>query len=203
MPQDWGTPKNLVPDIANRSNGPTIVATFTGIYTRGGKLDLASMSRNTSRLGTASFSTDFERIHESLERSTMLDWLRNEPIATPNPSRNHETSKRSSTDCLRNEAMATLRPWRKIQSASDLDGLTRIEQDTIPLPTRVLAFLWRRPAKSQVAQETQLEMAGSCESVEDIKERWRRRQIAMQQRNAAPGKASIWSALNRKRRSLS
>jgi hypothetical protein len=132
------------------------------------------ISRRTSCSGTTCFSTDFERGREPFRRSDSFDCLRNEPIATPSP-------------------------LRKTQSALDL---TRSKLSTIPLAARFFAFVWRKPAQSQPAQEPQMELAGSgeCLTVEDIKQRWRRQQIAIQQKNAAPEKATIWSVQRRSRR---
>ena len=105
----------------------------------------------------------------------------------------HELFERSNTfDCIRNE------PIRTTQSAGDL---TRVDLSSVSLVSRSFAFLWRRPAESQAAQDKPIQGAGigECSSVEDIKRRWRCQQIAIQQKNAAPEKASIWSVLSRNR----
>jgi hypothetical protein len=132
------------------------------------------ISRRVSCSGTAGFSTDFERGCEPFRRS-------------------------SAFDCLGNEHIAIQSPLRKTQSALDLTG-TKLS--TIPLAARSFAFVWRKPAQSQPAQEPPMELAGSgeCLTVEEIKQRWRRQQIAIQQKHAPPEKVSIWSVLTRSRR---
>ncbi len=106
--------------------------------------------------------------------------------------------ERSNTfDCLslRTEPIATTTLLRKTQSASDL---TKTKVSVIPRAARFIAFLWRRPAQSQDASENPIESIGSGElsPVEDIKQRWRRQQIAIQQKRLpAPEKTSIWRLL--------
>jgi hypothetical protein len=106
----------------------------------------------------------------------------------------HRPFERSNTfDCLRTQPMGTPNLLRKSQSVLDLKG-TKLS--IIPLSASPLAFLWRRPAPKQASQEKPMEVDGPAE---DIKQRWRRQQIAIQQKFAAPEKSSFWGALTRNR----
>jgi hypothetical protein len=112
-------------------------------------------------------------------------------------------TRSSKSECIRNEHMTTRMSSRKTQSALDV---TRTKVSAVPLAARSLGFLWKRTDQIYPAPENPIDMAessGEFSSVHDIKQRWRRQQIAIQQKNAAPEKASFWSVLTRNRRCLS
>ncbi len=134
------------------------------------------ISKNASGPGTKGFCTHFEREHELPERSDKVD-------------------------CLKNESIGTQTPLRKTQSALHVTG-TKLS--VIPMAARSLALLWRRSSQSQPAQQNPIEQtrSGECLTVEDIKQRWRRQQMAIQQKNVESEKVSIWSVLTRSRRCL-
>jgi hypothetical protein len=132
------------------------------------------------------------RIEAKLSKNTSCPGING---FSPCSERSHRPFERSNTfDCLRTETTATPTQLRKAQSAVDV---TRTKVSIIPLAARPLAFLWRKPAQKQAVQENPVELA------EDIKQRWRRQQIAIQQKLSAPEKTSFWGILTRNRSCLS
>ena len=114
--------------------------------------------------------------------------------------RKHGISEQFNTfDCLRMDSKPVT--LRKTQSAIDLTKLK--VSSSSPMKARSIAFLWRRPAENQAAEEDpKVTRINECTSPEDIKQRWRRQQIAIQQQLAVPEKKSFWSMLTRSRRCL-
>ncbi len=135
------------------------------------------ISTYTTRPGTASFSACMERNQGPVQRS-------------------------NTRDCLKMESAPS--PLRKSQSTIDL---TRSQVSLNPPAARSIAFLWRRPTENQTAIKDslaveRLAVSSGSTPFEDIKQRWRRQQMATLQKLAAPEKTSFWCMLTRSRLSL-
>ena len=96
-------------------------------------------------------------------------------------------------DCTKSEPNVTQCQLRKAHS---MFNLTRSNVGTIP-PSRWRRHLFGKGQEQACDQHIPFELAGSVERspVEDVKQRWRGKQIAIQQKLATPEKVSFWSVL--------